>query len=62
MTGPELAKRLTELKVPAKILFISGFTPGNLPIGLGEITSEMLLEKPFAAAELLRRVGQLVES
>ena len=62
MTGPELAKRLAELKVPAKILFISGFTPGNLPIGLSEITSEMLLEKPFAAAELLRRVGQLVES
>jgi len=61
MTGPELAQRLAELAVPAKVLFISGFAPGNLPVGVGEVTSEMLLQKPFAAADLLRRVAQLVD-
>ena len=61
MTGPELAQRLGELGAPAKVLFISGFAPGNIPVGVGEVTSEMLLQKPFAAAELLRRVAQLVE-
>ena len=61
MTGPELARRLVDLQTPAKVLFISGFAPGNLPVGVGEVTNEMLLQKPFAGAELLQRVSQLVE-
>jgi len=62
MTGPELAARFVELKVPAKVLFVSGFAPGNLPVEIGDITGEMLLQKPFGGEELLKRVGRLLES
>ncbi len=60
MTGPELAQRLLDMDLRAKILFVSGYAPDNLPVEIGAVTDEMLLQKPFAPADLLARVDKLV--
>ena len=61
MSGPELGRRFAELQVPAKLLFISGFAPQNLPAGEPDI-EKMLLQKPFSASDLLGRVRQLIDA
>ncbi len=61
MTGPELAQRFAERRIPAKVLFVSGFAPGALPAAARAVTRESLLQKPFENADLLRRVAQLLD-
>ncbi len=61
MTGPELAQRFAERRIPAKVLFVSGFAPGALPDEARAMTRESLLQKPFENADLLRRVAQLLD-
>lgn len=61
MTGPELAEKLLEMKLRAKVLFVSGYAPDNLPVGMRSITTEALLTKPFGPEDLLLRVRRLFE-
>jgi signal transduction histidine kinase/CheY-like chemotaxis protein len=61
MTGPELAQQFAERHFPAKVLFVSGFAPGNLPVEAKSLTRETLLQKPFEGADLLRRVAQMLD-
>ena len=60
MSGAELADRVRELSEETKVLFMSGFsaeaTAGSRP---GALAHEHL-QKPFDAAELVRRVGKLL--
>ncbi|MCA9681130.1 MAG: response regulator, partial [Myxococcales bacterium] len=60
--GLDLAHRLREVRPDAKILFMSGYTDGQLDqdkvAGLGGIE---LIEKPFRAMQLLERVRKLLE-
>ncbi len=58
MTGPELGRRLTGLQVAAKLLFISGFTPENLPPDADRAAE--FLQKPFSSTDLLQRVQALL--
>jgi signal transduction histidine kinase/CheY-like chemotaxis protein len=62
MTGPELGKRLEEMQLPAKLLYVSGFAPGNLPLQEPDFDSSSFLQKPFTPSDLLGRVGQLLDS
>jgi signal transduction histidine kinase/CheY-like chemotaxis protein len=62
VTGPELGRRLVELELPAKILFVSGFSPESIPIEEGQVSADMLLQKPFSQSTLLERVRQLMPS
>ncbi len=60
--GLELALRLRDLRPDTKVLFMSGFTDGELAgdkvAQLGEIE---LIEKPFRAAALLERIRRLLD-
>jgi signal transduction histidine kinase/CheY-like chemotaxis protein/tetratricopeptide (TPR) repeat protein len=58
MTGPELGRRLVALHVAAKLLFISGFAPENLPPD-ADCAAEFL-QKPFSSTDLLQRVQRLL--
>jgi DNA-binding response OmpR family regulator len=60
VTGPELGRRLGALNLPAKLLFVSGFTPESIPVE--QVTADMLLQKPFSQSTLLERVRQLMHS
>ncbi|MBS2018706.1 MAG: response regulator [Deltaproteobacteria bacterium] len=60
MTGPELAQKLLTMNLHAKVLFVSGYAPNDIPVEIGSVTNEMLLQKPFAPADLLARVDELV--
>jgi FixJ family two-component response regulator len=62
VTGPELGRRLSALDLPAKLLFVSGFTPESIPIAQAHVTADMLLQKPFSQTTLLERVRQLMHS
>ena len=59
-TGPELGRRLYDLNLPAKLLFVSGFSPESIPIEDHQVAAEMLLQKPFSQNTLLERVRQLM--
>jgi len=59
-TGPELGRRLYDLNLPAKVLFVSGFSPESIPIEDHQVAAEMLLQKPFSQNTLLERVRQLM--
>lgn len=60
--GLDLAAKLRELQPDTKILFMSGFTDGQLDrhkvAALGGIE---LIEKPFRAAALLQRIRELLD-
>jgi signal transduction histidine kinase/CheY-like chemotaxis protein len=60
MTGPELGRRFADLQVSAKVLFISGFAPENLPLDAGP--SAEFLQKPFSSSDLLQRVRRLLHA
>ena len=63
MTGPELAGRFAELRVPAKVLFVSGFAPESFPTnGSPAQDTREMLQKPFTAVELLNRVRTLLDA
>jgi CheY-like chemotaxis protein len=62
VTGPELGRRLYELNLSAKLLFVSGFSPESIPLEGAQVAAEMLLQKPFSQTTLLERVRQLMQN
>ncbi|MBX3228077.1 MAG: protein kinase [Labilithrix sp.] len=62
VTGPELGRRLGDLLLPAKLLFVSGFSADSAPIEDANVSAEMLLQKPFSQIALLERVRKLMPS
>jgi len=60
--GPALARRLQPLRPDMRVLFMSGYTDGDISSygGLGSETS--LLQKPFQPMALARRVREILES
>jgi PAS domain S-box-containing protein len=60
--GPELARRLQPLRPDMRVLFMSGYTDGDISSygGLGTETS--LLQKPFQPIVLARRVREVLEA
>ena len=60
--GPELARRLQPLRPDMRVLFMSGYTDGDISSygGLGSETS--LLQKPFQPIVLARRVREVLEA
>jgi len=59
--GPELADRLQEVYPGLRVLFMSGYSEEVVSSRL-EGTERMLLEKPFSLPDLLRCVGEALES
>jgi DNA-binding response OmpR family regulator len=60
LTGPELGRRFHDLKLTAKLLFVSGFSPGSIQIEQARVGTDILLQKPFSQTVLLERVRQLM--
>ena len=60
VTGPELGRRLYDLNLSAKLLFVSGFSPESIPLEDAQVAADMLLQKPFSQTALLERVRQLM--
>jgi signal transduction histidine kinase len=60
VTGPELGRRLYDLNLSAKLLFVSGFSPESIPLEDANVAADMLLQKPFSQTALLERVRQLM--
>jgi len=61
MSGPELY-RVIEQRFPAQlVLFITGYPDEYLERCCTIVTEESLLRKPFRCAELVERVGMMLE-
>jgi signal transduction histidine kinase/ActR/RegA family two-component response regulator len=61
MRGPELAKRLKDLRPDLKIVYMSGYLEYNT--GSGEFLDEgFFLQKPFARDTLVGKVSEALES
>lgn len=61
MSGPELAERFTQMQAPFRIVFMSGYSPGNLPDLTGSGGVLHFLEKPFNRARLLEMLDAVFE-
>lgn len=62
MSGPELCRKIADLDLRVKVLFMSGFSPESLPPQASGVKAEMLLQKPFSPATLIGRVQALLEN
>jgi PAS domain S-box-containing protein len=60
--GPELARRLQPLRPDMKVLFMSGYTDGDISSYGGLGSEPSLLQKPFQPIVLARRVREVLEA
>lgn len=60
LSGPELARQLQQSRPGTRVLFISGYAEEEMIQRGGEDLDAPLLKKPFAADELLDRVGRIL--
>ena len=56
MDGTELGRRLADLHVPAKVLFVTGYDP------TAATDEHPMLQKPFTRSDLLKRVRGLLNA
>jgi signal transduction histidine kinase/CheY-like chemotaxis protein/tetratricopeptide (TPR) repeat protein len=61
MTGQELGKRLADMNVGAKVLFVTGYAPEQVAEWTG-VEPDRMLQKPFRLADLLDRVRNLLDA
>jgi two-component system cell cycle sensor histidine kinase/response regulator CckA len=62
MSGPEIGARLAALRPEARILFMSGYTGAAISHRGVLAPGASLLEKPFTAEGLLRRVREVLSA
>jgi PAS domain S-box-containing protein len=62
LSGPDLAKQLSVLRPDIKVLFISGYTDGELASYRNTSHSIPLLQKPFLPETLARRIRELLDA
>jgi PAS domain S-box-containing protein len=61
INGPELSKRLRELRPGTPVLFMSGYTDDALSRINLAVSDISLLQKPFSAVDLTRRVREVLD-
>lgn len=61
MTGQELGKRLADMKLKAKVLFVTGYAPDQVAEWTG-LEPDRMLQKPFRLDDLLARVRDLLDA
>jgi len=62
MSGPELAQALTQRRPGLPVLYMSGYVGDALDhLGVEDAASRPLLQKPFTADGLLRRVRETLD-
>jgi PAS domain S-box-containing protein len=62
MKGPELASSLRTYRPEIPVLFISGYTDPSIGVPVGFSAGSHYLQKPFAAADLVRAVREALDS
>jgi PAS domain S-box-containing protein len=60
MSGPELARRLQELRPEMRVVFMSGYTANTL--GQQGVSEQDVLEKPFSPQALLRKLESVLKA
>jgi PAS domain S-box-containing protein len=60
ISGPALARRLQELRPETRVVFMSGYTANTL--GQQGVSEQDVLEKPFSAAALVRKLESVLEN
>jgi len=61
MNGPELGKQLTKKRSELKILYMSGYPQDNLKQQENHTSGLQLLEKPFSAVTLTRKIREILD-
>jgi PAS domain S-box-containing protein len=61
MGGTELARRFQRDRAGLPVLFMSGYTPGSIEQQGALDPQSLLIQKPFTAQELLRKVRELLD-
>ena len=59
MSGIELAEAAKQMRSDLPVFFVTGFAGNDLPIE--QFGPDRLLRKPFRAAELIARVGAVLD-
>ena len=59
MTGPELARRVVEIRPGLKVLYMSGYTDTAIAPGTIDVDRD-LISKPFTPAQIASRVGKVI--
>jgi two-component system cell cycle sensor histidine kinase/response regulator CckA len=59
MSGPALARRLSELRPDLRVVFMSGYTANTL--GQQGVNEQDVLEKPFSPSVLLRKLEAILK-
>jgi nitrogen-specific signal transduction histidine kinase len=62
MGGTELARRVREMRPNVPLLFMSGYSHGEIEQRGGFAPDEAFLQKPFTADELARQVREVLEA
>ena len=62
MSGPELARRLSEHRAGLRVLFISGYTADELSNRVSFDHGTGFLQKPFSPPALIRKIHELLEA
>ena len=62
MNGPEMVTRLRAIRPEARVLYMSGYAAEVLSRAGGLRPGDHLLEKPFAAHTLLRKVREVLDA
>ena len=61
MNGPKLAEELRARRPTIRVLFMSGYTDDDVLRGASELGREILLQKPFTANGLARKVRSVLD-
>jgi len=61
LTGRELGKRLVALDPALKVVYSSGYSPGQEAKDAAALQREMFLSKPYRASELLEKVRECLD-
>jgi hypothetical protein len=59
MRGPELARRIREIRPGLKVLYMSGYTDFPLEANLGQ--GEAMIQKPFSPGTIADRVRSMLD-
>ena len=61
VSGPELGRRFEEMRLPAKVLYMSGLAQESAIVSEADVPETNVIQKPFATRELLERVRFLLD-
>ena len=61
MSGRELAERLSAQRPDTQVLFMSGYTDGQIPAAAAADPSWKLIQKPFSSAQLASEVRSALD-